>query len=99
MKYETWDTGPVIDKLLSTTYYVYTYDATDQARSGKTDGNPTRIITEYPPGGGQQNTALDKSIVAASKTVAGVSAREAESDEGGALLIGGGSECALGQNK
>jgi hypothetical protein len=37
---------------LSKTYYVYNYDPTDLDRSGKTDGNPTRIITEYPSTGG-----------------------------------------------
>ncbi len=46
MWYETINTAPNPDVTLSKTYYVYTYDSTDP-RSGRSDGNPTRIITEH----------------------------------------------------
>ncbi len=48
MWYEALNTVPEPDVSLTKTYYVYTYDATDQDRVGRTDGNVTRIITEYP---------------------------------------------------
>ncbi len=45
MWYETWNTTiPTFPQLVSTTYYVYTYDSTDP-RHDRTDDNPTRIIT------------------------------------------------------
>jgi RHS repeat-associated protein len=48
MWYETWDTtDPAVPRSLSRTYYVYTYDSTDERRAGKSDGNVTRIITEH----------------------------------------------------
>jgi hypothetical protein len=43
---ELYNTVPNPDALLSTKYYEYS-----------ADGNVTRIITEYPPSGGQQNAA------------------------------------------
>ena len=46
MWYETIDTAPNPDQTLSKTYYVYTYDSTYGIRAGRTDGNPTRVITE-----------------------------------------------------
>jgi len=52
MWYETIDTtDPSWPLTVSKTYYVYTYDATyGTNRVNKTDGNPTRIITEVPSG-------------------------------------------------
>ncbi len=58
MWYETWNTTiPTFPQLVSTTYYVYTYDSTD-ARVNRSDGNPTRIISEYPVGFGQEESAM-----------------------------------------
>jgi hypothetical protein len=42
---------------VSKTYYVYEYDSTHE-HAGLTDGNPTRIITEYPPEKNQQQNMM-----------------------------------------
>jgi len=57
MWYETINTAPNPEVTLSKTYYVYAYDSTDERRAGKSDGNPTRIITEHVSGGSATSVA------------------------------------------
>ncbi len=109
MWYETWNTTiPTFPQLLSTTYYVYEYDSTDDARTGRSDGNPTRIITEYPAASGQQasaaqsgtvGTTVESSTAAPSvDSGAAVSAVLLGEGEAAALLgPGGGGGCGTGK--
>jgi len=57
MWYETFDTTlPAFQPSLGKVYYDYNYDTSDTDRVWRSDGNPTRIITEIPAGGGSQQS-------------------------------------------
>ncbi len=86
MWYETFDTTyPSWPETVSKTYYVYTYDPTyEPSRVGKTDGNPTRIITEYPP------AVIMQSMTTGGETESSESSTAAPAVEGGGMAAMGG---------
>ncbi len=102
MWFETWNTNFTPPQLLSTTYYVYEYDSTDDARTGRTDGNPARIITEYPAASGQEESAMGEGQSSTLSTEGdGQSAASSSpiEDGGGESMLGpgGGGGCGTGK--